>query len=624
MRRRGFLQLGLFGSLGFTQGQTPSVTPSVIPSDAVQREKTRLELMRVALGKKPADLVILNGTLLNTFTAELQPGVAIAISSSRIAAIGDVRRCIGPQTKVVDAGGRYLVPGLVDPHYHCESSRVSATRHAAVTLPMGLTAYFEGTHEITNAASGLPGIEYFIEEGRHLPQKIYPCVSSATPPSPMETTSGFIGYVEATRAFQTWSDKVRGIDEVMDLPRVLDGSERLHGVIQAALDAHLNVEGHGSPPLESLDGWIAAGISSSHSPRLNEALTMLRKGVMLQFKTERSAEIIKLLVDLPLADWRGIGLAVDDRTVADLLDRGSLNYEVRRAIEFGVPPIKAYQMATLNNAQHWRVDHDHGVIAPGRYADVLLVSDLNQVRIDQVYANGELVAESGRLVKELPIPPIPDYARNRVQLKRPLRASDFEIPAPPNRTQVNAYVLKPRYFSRDLGPLTRPLKVRNGLVERDLSNGITKFAIVERYRRTGNIGVSFWELGFREGAIAWTVNHDHHNLAVTGATDEEMAFAANRCAELQGGFVIVRDGKVLAELALPIAGLMTHEAPESVAARIKLLDRIANQFQPVPALAGHTTDLMTFMNLTCDPWKYSLTDLGLFNVESQEKMPVVF
>ena len=168
------------------------------------------------------------------------------------------------------------------------------------------------------------------------------------------------------------------------------------------------------------------------------------------------------------------------------------------------------------------------------------------------------------------------------------------------------------------------MKVRNGLVERDLSNGITKFAIVERYRRTGNIGVSFWELGFREGAIAWTVNHDHHNLAVTGATDEEMAFAANRCAELQGGFVIVRDGKVLAELALPIAGLMTHEAPESVAAKIKLLDRIANQFQPVPALAGHTTDLLTFMNLTCDPWKYSLTDLGLFNVETQEKMPVVF
>jgi adenine deaminase len=281
-------------------------------------------------------------------------------------------------------------------------------------------------------------------------------------------------------------------------------------------------------------------------------------------------------------------------------------------------------MATLNNAQHWRVDHDHGVLAPGRYADVLIISDLKQVRIDQVYANGELVAEAGRLVKELPIPQIPDYARNRVQLKRPLRVSDFEIQAPSNRTQVSAYVLKPRYFSRDLGPLTRQLKVRNGLVERDLSNGITKFAIVERYRRTGNIGVSFWELGFKEGAIAWTVHHDHHNLAVTGATDEEMALAANRCAELQGGFVIVRDGKVVAELALPIAGLMTHEAPESVARRITLLDRIANEFQPVPALAGHTTDLLTFMNLTCDPWKYSLTDLGLFNLETQERMPVVF
>src|SRR5262249_4731945 len=159
----------------------------------------------VALGRKPADLVILNGTLLNTFTAEFQPGISIAISGSRIAAIGDVRRCIGPQTKVADVHGSHLVPGFVDPHYHCESSRLSATQHPAVTLPRGRTAYSEGTHEITNAASGLPGIEYFIYEGRTLPQKIYPCVSSATPPTPMETTSGFIGYAEATQAFQTWS-----------------------------------------------------------------------------------------------------------------------------------------------------------------------------------------------------------------------------------------------------------------------------------------------------------------------------------------------------------------------------------------------------------------------------------
>lgn len=640
--RRGFLHAAVLGSLGLafpteqrgaveknppnrtvpSKGSTEVSTS--IPAAARRRQQARLELMQVALGRKPADCVIQNGTLLNTATAELLPRMGIAIHGKRIAAVGDVKRSIGEHTRIVDAQGLHLVPGFVDAHYHCESSRLSPTQHARVTLPMGLTAYFEGTHEITNAALGLPGVQYFVEEGRTLPQKIYPCVSSATPPSPMETTSGEIGYAETMRAFRQWSAEVREIDEVMDLPRVLDGSERLHGVIQAALDAGRGVEGHGSPSQSVLDAWIAAGISSSHSPRVGEALTMLRKGVDIQLKTERTEEIFRQFLELPLKDWRHVGLAVDDRTAADLLERGSLNHEVQRAIEWGVPTLTAYQMATLNNAAHWRVDRDHGILAPGRYADILMISDLDRVQIEKVFANGELVAEGGKLVREIAIPPIPDYVRHRVLLRRPLCASDFRILAPGGRAEVNALVLKPRYFSRDLGPITQTLHVGNGEVERDIPRGITKFAIVERYRLTGNIGISFWELGFDQGAIAWTVHHDHHNLAVIGATDEDMAFAANRVAELGGGYVIAKDGKVLAELALPIAGLMTDEDPESVARKIRTLDRIANEFHPVPALSGPTTDLITFMNLTCDPWKYSLTDRGLFNVETQEKMKMIF
>ncbi len=627
--RRSFLRAGLWGPLAgafvfpSSGSQSPEARPGLPPS-AEQRRQARLALMQVAIGRKPADVVIQNGTLLSANTGELVPGMGLAISGQRIAAVGDVSRSVGPRTRVFDARGMYLVPGFVDAHYHCESSRLSPTQHARVTLPMGLTAYFEGTHEITNAALGIPGIRYFVEEGRGLPQKIYPCVSSATPPSPMETTSGYIGYPEAARAFQEWSREVRGLDEVMDLPRVLDGSERLHGVIQAALDAGRRVEGHGSPPLAVLDAWVAAGIGSSHSPRLAEALEMLRRGIALQLKTERTGDLIRRFLELPLKDWRGVGLAVDDRTAAELLERGSLNYEVRRAIELGVPTVTAYQMATVNNALHWGVEADHGILAPGRYADVLLVSDLKKVQIEKVFANGELVAEEGRLVREIPVPRAPDYVRHRVVLKRPLRAGDFRIAAPPGRTEVSALVLKPRYFSRDLGPLTTRLRARDGFVERDRARGITKFAIVERYRGTGNIGVSFWELGFDQGAIAWTVHHDHHNLAVLGATDEDMAAAANRAAQLEGGFVIVRDGKVLAELALPIAGLMTDEDPHTVAQKIRKLDRLANEFHPVASLAGPTTDLLTFMNLTCDPWKYALTDLGLFNLETGERMPVVW
>lgn len=602
----------------------PGADTSALPADAQQRMQDRLRLMRVALRREPADAVIVDGTLLDTITGELLPDWGVAIAGDRIAAVGDVSGHAGPNTARISAKGMTLVPGFVDAHYHCESSRLSARRHAEVTLPQGLTAYFEGTHEITNAARGLPGVDYFAEAGRRLPQKIYPCVSSATPPSPVETTSGHIGYAETRRAFERWPFQAPGIDEVMDLPRVLDGSPRLHGVIQATLDDRRIVAGHGSPPLDVLDGWIAAGIMSSHSARFAEALTMLRKGVHLQLKTERTAEMIKQFLQLPLRDWRNVGLAVDDRTAAELLDRGGMDYEVRTAIELGVPAITAYQMATINNAAHWQVGHLHGVLAPGRYADVLIVSDLEKVVIDRVFASGRLVAERGRLTATLDAGPLDPALRNTVRLSRALRAADFEVLAPPDRAEVQAYVLPPRYFSRELGPITKRLPVSGGRVQRDLSRGITKFSIVERYGKGMSIGTSFWEIGFNQGAIAWTVNHDHHNLGVIGATDEDMAVAANRCAAIEGGYVIVKDGKILAELPLPIAGLMSDDDPRAVADAIRNLDKVAARLSPVASLAEHPTDRITFMNLTCDPWKYSLTDLGLFNLETQERIPAVF
>ena len=610
---------------GSLEAQTiPRGEAQTMPRAAEERMRDRLRLMRVALGQEPADVVIADGTLLDTLTGELLPGWGVAIVGDRIAAVGDVERYVGARTSRVSAKGLTLVPGFVDAHYHCESSRLSARRHAEVTLPQGLTAYFEGTHEITNAAGGLPGVEYFVEAGRQLPQKIYPCVSSATPPSPVETTSGYIGYAETKLAFERWPHETPGIDEVMDLPRVLDGSARLHGVIQATLDDRRVVAGHGSPPQDVLDGWIAAGIMSSHSPRVAEALTMLRKGIHLQLKTERTAEIIRQLLSTPLRDWRQVGLAVDDRTAADLLDRGGMDHEVRTAIALGVPPITAYQMATINNATHWQVSHLHGSLAPGRYADVLLVSDLQKVEIDRVFANGRLVASGGRLTGPLDGAPIDPSLRNTVRLSRELRSADFEILAPPARTDVQAYVLPPRYFSRELGPITKTLPVSRGRVQRDLPRGITKFAIVERYGKGMTIGVSFWHLGFDQGAIAWTVNHDHHNLGVVGATDEDMAVAANRCAAIEGGYVIVKDGKVLAELSLPIAGLMSDDDPVAVAEKIRKLDKVAAALHPVSSLGEHPTDQITFMNLTCDPWKYALTDLGLFNLETQKRMPAVF
>ena len=617
--RRDLLKAGLGAPL--TASPRPVEKP--LPEAARQRLQSRMRLMECALGKLPADVVITNGRLLSTLTGEILPDQGVAMYGKRIAAVGNISRQIGPRTHVIDAQGRYLSPGFVDAHYHCESSRLSATQHAALTLPMGLTAYFEGTHELTNAASGLPGVDYFLNEGASLPQKIYPCTSSATPPSPMETTSGYIGYWETLESFRRGGDRIRGVDEVMDLPRVTGEFPRLQGVMQAALDSGRMVAGHGSPPLEVLDGWIAAGIANSHSSRIAEALTMLRKGVHLELKTERSAEIIKQFLAVPIQDWRNVGLSVDDRSAWDLYQRGGLNYEVRTAIEMGVPAITAYQMATINNAAHWHVEQHHGVLAPGRYADVLVISDLEKVTIDQVFADGMSVASQGRLTKSFAIPAIPQSCLHRVRLKRPLRTSDFRIVAPSGITEVKTYVTHPRNTDPNAENMIRTMPVKDGAVQRDLSRGITKLAIVERYRLTGNIGVSLWELGFREGAVAWTINHDHHNLAVIGATDEDMAIAANRCAELNGGYAVVNNGKVLAELSLPIGGLMTHEDPGSVAGKLEQLDRALSGFGPAKIIAEHPSDKITFMNLTCDPYTYALTDLGLFQLKTGRKLPIV-
>ena len=617
--RREVLKAGLAAPL--TPSRGPLERP--LPEAAQKRLQSRMRLMECALGKLPADVVITNGRLLSTLTGEILPDQGVAMYGKRIAAVGDVSRQIGLRTQVVDAQGCYLSPGFVDAHYHCESSRLSATQHAALTLPMGLTAYFEGTHELTNAASGLPGVDYFLNEGASLPQKIYPCTSSATPPSPMETTSGYIGYWETLESFRRGGDRIRGVDEVMDLPRVTGEFPRLQGVMQAALDSGRMVAGHGSPPLDVLDGWIAAGIANSHSSRIAEALTMLRKGVHLELKTERSAEIIKQFLAVPIKDWRNVGLSVDDRSAWDLRQRGGLNYEVRTAIEFGVPAVTAYQMATINNAAHWHVEQHHGVLAPGRYADVLVISDLEKVTIDEVFADGVSIAKQGRLTKSFRIPAIPQSCLHRVRLKRPLHASDFRISAPSGLNEVKTYVTHPRNTDPNAENMIRTMPVKDGAVQRDHSRGITKLAIVERYRLTGNIGVSLWELGFREGAVAWTINHDHHNLAVIGASDEDMAIAANRCAELNGGYAVVNNGRVVAELSLPIGGLMTHEDPESVAGKLEQLDRALSSFGPAKIIAEHPSDKITFMNLTCDPYTYALTDLGLFQLKTGRKLPIV-
>ncbi len=627
--------------------------------------RLRQRLIDVALGKTPADLVIRAGKLVNVYTGEIQGNADIAVAGERIALVGDVSSSIGPDTKIVDVEGAYLTPGFVDAHYHIESSRLAPWRHAQITLPRGLTALVEDPHEAC-APGGLNAIRYFLENTQGLPQKVYVQVPSATPPTNVETTGGYIGGEEFKEALK-WP-RVMGLGEMMDPPRIFGGDRRVWSLIREAIEAKQPIEGHGGFSGNQLAAYASAGVQSTHSPHSPEqALEMLRQGFTIQLKVEREIPTIKKLLKSRI-DWSRVGLAVDDRPVEKLLELGSLDYEVRLAIETGIPPTTAYQMATINNARHWHLDRDHGGIAPGRYADILVVSDLEKVAIDRVFANGREIARNGKLIIPLdsldnPNRLAPGYALNTVKLAREVTADDFRVPAPgassvcsPQRqtqgscdikenTEVHALVIPPFYFSGDIDPITCTLPVRNGFVELDPATGINKVAIVERHRRTGNIGLGFWHWGFQKGAIAMSVLHDSHNISVVGANDHDMAVAVNRVAEIQGGMVVVENNRVLAELPLPIFGLMSDAPPEEVAELSRAVEKAgaslrvsetsgtekakAAGLSRIPpdlakTMASKPVDVLTFAYLTCHPRRFVLTDQGVFDILDERPVPLVW
>ncbi len=579
----------------------------------------RRKLMEVALGQVPPDAIIENGVLVDVATRMLVNGVYIAISGGRVASISKEMQKAGPKTRIIDANGAFLAPGLVDAHYHIESSRLSPRRHAQITLPHGTTTLFEGSHEICNPL-GLDGVRYMLEEARGLPQKIFVGLSSATPPTPYETAGAYIGGNEAEEALKL--EGVAGVDEVMDYTALFKGDERLHAVIAAGLASGKVVEGHGVPSPPQADAFLAIGVSSTHfSGDGEKAIALLERGCFLELKPRDSRQAIRELVAMGI-DWQMVGMCVDDRPAERISQLGHLDYELRICIEEGLDPVTAIQLATLNNARHWRKEHEVGIIAPGRRADILFLTDLKAFKIDRVMADGEIVAEKGRLIVDIPIRPAPAYVRNTIKLRKPLTAKDFNVEAPAKSSKVKAVVLRPYYFSADLPPITRELPVENGLVQRDLANDVNKVAIIRR--DGGGMGLSFWELGYKHGAVAMSVLHDTHNISVVGATDSDMARAVNRVAEMGGGIVVVRDGVVKAEVPLPIAGLMTDRPLPEVVAGLERVNEEAAKLGPGKLLGLTPVDTQTFIFLTCFPWGIVLTDRGLVNVRTGQPVPAVW
>ncbi|WP_123043701.1 adenine deaminase [Cohnella candidum] len=544
--------------------------------------KMLTELVAVSRGSRPASLVIRGGTLVNVCSGELLEGMSVAFCGPRIAYVGkDVSHTIGEGTRIVEADGRYIAPGLLDGHCHIESTQMTASSFARAVLPRGTTGGFFDPHEIANVL-GLEGIRLMLEEARTTPLAAYmqaaSCVPAAGPA--FETSGASLGPDEVAEAL-SWGGDVIGLGEVMNFPGVVYGDEHMLGEIAATLRAGKIVDGHFTWPASDwrLPVYAAAGVTGDHENVTPEdVIERVRLGMYAKLRQGSAwhdvANTIRAHTERGL-DPRRIMLVTDDRSAESLLDEGHMDFVVRLAIRQGVKPVTAFQMATLNTAERFGVARDVGSVTPGAYGDVILLDGpLSDVNVSMTVAAGRIVAENGRMTVDWPAFAYPPSARETVRVGRGIRAEDFAIRAPVEAGQLTARAVEPIENRADTKERMVQVAAADGFVRLDPATGLCKIAVFERHFATGGRSVGLLSgLGFdRPAAIAMTVAHDSHNLLVVGNDDALMAEAANAVIGCQGGIAVLGAGApVLFEL--PVAGLMSDADPETVAERSRAVGR---------------------------------------------------
>jgi adenine deaminase len=527
-------------------------------------------LADVAMGREPADLVVTNGRLVDVHTREVLDGVEVAVKAGRVAMFGDAAHTRGPRTRILDADGAYLVPGLIDTHLHVESAMVTVGRFAEAILPHGTTTVLIDNHEMANVL-GLDGIRWMLEEGARLQLKVLLAVPSCVPALPGFEDAGAVITPDDIREALTW-EGVAGLGEMMNMPGVISGDRDTHELIGAVLDAGLPVTGHWS-----LHGWsdhrlhayLAAGIDTDHETVLREdGLAKLRAGMWLALREGSAWHDVEKLAPILVedgVDTRHALLVTDDMHPETLASTGHLDHAVRIAIGAGIDPLVAVQMATVNPAEYLGRRQDLGSIAPGRCADIVFVEALDAFVPHLVLADGEPVGAQPEYA-------YPARARDTVRLARDPTRADLRVEAAGDTVGVRAIGMVPGELATEHRVVEAP--VVDGEVRADTGLDLAKAASIERHGGPGTIGVGFVQgLGLQRGAVATTVAHDNHNLLVVGMDDDDMLAAVARLRETGGGMVAVAGGEVLGEVRLPIAGLMSDRRVEEVAAEVRALDR---------------------------------------------------
>lgn len=585
-------------------------------------------LVNCAMGRMPADIVIRGGTWACVQSGEFVQHTDVAILRHRIAYVGeDASHTIGRQTRIIEAHGRYLVPGLLDAHMHVESGMLTVTEFVRAVIPHGTTGMFIDPHEIANVF-GLRGVRLMVDEAQQQPIHVFVQMPSCVPSAPgLETPGETIGPNEVAEAM-TWPGII-GLGEMMNFPGVSSGDDKVLAEIAVTRQANKIIGGH----YASMDlglpfhGYVAGGVQDDHEgTRLEDAIQRVRQGMRVLLRYGSAWHDVT--AQAPAIIKNGLNsnrflLCTDDSHCETLVNEGHMDRVVRHAIEQGISPMTVLQMATINAAEHFMMSRDLGLIAPGRFADILLVKDLNNFMPDLVMSRGQVLAENGKLSVELPPMDYPDWVLHSIHIPKPLTPSDFSLKLPVgiNLQKINANVIGIVENQAPTRHLRIPVEVVGGEVKADIKKDLAKIALIERHHNTGVIQMGLVQgFGFSAScAVASTVAHDCHHLIVVGTDDGAIATAANALAEMGGGQVVVRDGKIIGKVNLPIAGLMSNEPAQIIA---KNVATILDGFSACGCKLHNPNMQLSLLALVVIP-ELRISNLGLVDVNKFDFIPVL-
>ncbi len=584
--------------------------------------------VEVAMGGRPAGLVIQHAQWVCVQTGEIIPDTDVAVIRGRIAYIGsNASHCIGPETTVVDAKGMFLVPGLLDAHMHVESGMLTVTEFVRAIIPHGTTGIFIDPHEIANVF-GLRGVRLMVDEAAKMPIHVYVQMPSCVPSAPgLETPGAQIGPNEVAEAM-TWPGII-GLGEMMNFPGVYLGDDKVHAEMAATRQAEKVIGGHYASPDLGLPfhGYIAGGPQDDHEgTRLEDAVERARQGMHVMMRYGSAWHDVA--AQAPAITEKGVSprmflLCTDDCHSETLVNEGHMDRVIRHAIHQGIEPMVALQMATINTAEYFGVSRDMGLLAPGRYADFLLVPDLHEFQPAQVFVHGKLAAVNGKLEIDLPRMDYPDWARHSVNVQRELTPADFRlvVPVGANQSELTAHVIGVIENQAPTKHLRVPVNADNWQVKADIARDLAKIALVERHQKSGRIQVGLVQgFGFTESCgIATTVAHDCHHLIVVGTSEEDMALAANTLIECGGGQVVVKQGKVIGKVELTIAGLMSTETADVVASKAAT---VLAGFKACGCKINNPNMQLSLLGLVVIP-ELRISDLGLVDSTRFDFCPVL-